>query len=250
MANKSNPRLEDVCQHLESLDLEDGFEVCTSCGLVLGKHYCYVSKQQGQQQQHGPEDCFSTSKSRNNNKNKTAHDRLEDICINNNIGSDILLLAIQLYDTMLSRSGNKSTKDELIASSLFEACVLLQAARTPQDISRMCGIPMAVFWKGADKNKLRDEDLNNAESYVRKACRLLGFDFANTERVVEGISKFENYVFWGAEKPQTKAAVILYHFCRSRFPHINAEEIARVCNVNKRGLLTCMTKLKSRLKDI
>lgn len=233
------------CLHLRTVDTEDGFEVCLACGLVLAEQFSCGKILANADIDFG----FRIAQVGG------ACTALEDICRNNHISWDVLKTAIQLYDTMNFRLGNVSSKtpcnvDDLVASALFQACLLLNVPRTPQDISDMCGIPIQRFWKIADKSKIDDADLNNTGCYVRKACQLLGFDYATTEKTMEKLNEYEDHVFMGAEKPQTKAAVIVHQFCQVLFPHITRQEIAKVCDVTEKSLKKTLQASQDLLRSV
>jgi transcription initiation factor TFIIIB Brf1 subunit/transcription initiation factor TFIIB len=238
---------DDVCGHFSRYqDDNSGDELCTSCGLVLGRLLHYPPGTIG-----GDEN-IDDKLFRAGKWNAKAY--FYDACMNECLTTQTAIDSYRYYKKMRRHSSSKGFPNiEVAAYALYACAAEAGAGRSPHHIARISGISVKKSGRLSDLQKIFPHPnasiFDDAKNYISNLCyylHLTGRDKMTLHRWVD------DYHLEGC-RPQTLAAALAYIYCQSCnvvMRRSNATRAAQAAGVSVDSLRRAVKKLTVMYPDI
>lgn len=174
-------------------------------------------------------------------------DRLANNTTNQGIPSKVLDDAKVLYkrasEKKISRGDNK---EGLIASCIYNACLINKLPRSHKEIARMFHIDANVLTKGNARFQTLlhiNVDSSNPDDYIARFGSRLNMDYNDIQACKKFAQQLDELEIVSENAPTSVAAGALYYYCTKKELDVSKKQIAEICEVSEVTITKCYKRL-------
>ncbi len=241
-----------ICNHEYPVeDTRQGDVVCTECGLVIDKIYCYNSTKSNLETEWDKIKTFDKEIKQKNQHLEKEKNILKILCNKLHLNNDVTNVILNLWSDIAAwhyRKGGKIKIDAkgLVVMALYQGLI---KEKIPRPISHLCqevGINPKIVWRWMKLYRRDLTDMNKLDNYIKAKdmkeyfLQPLQLNYQEMTSIEQILKKNENSSF----APRTLLAACAYAFLKeSKLRYLSVKNMAHILGVSVMSLYRCRKSL-------
>ena len=242
-----------MCNHQYPIeDTRQGDVVCTECGLVIDKIYCYKLTESNSETKWEKIKNFNEGIKQNSEHLRKEKNILKNLCNKLHLNDDVTNVIFNLWAEIVAWHYRKNGKikiapEGLVVMTLYQGLI---KEKIPCPISHLCqevGINPKIVWRWIKLYRQDLTDTNRKDNYIKAKdmkeyfLQPLQLNYQEMTAIEQKLDKNENSSF----APRTLLAACAYAFLKETRPQYpSVKNMAHILGVSVMSLYRCYKSLK------